>query len=122
MTATVSQHVAVVLYGVLVAYGLIGTAAVMRTVTGPRPWALFAIFTVLEGVQVYGLFVPRPDSDVRWAAIVAIAILCFGYLQDPYFATVRSATTAFPRSAFYTSIAILLAIVIAARLAAPYLP
>ena len=74
-------------------------------------------------MQVYGLFVPRPDSDVRWAALVAIAILCFcGYLQDPYFATVRRGTAAFPRSAFYTSVAILLVIVIAARLAAPYLP
>jgi hypothetical protein len=123
MTATVSQHVAVVFFGVLVAYGLIGTSAVMRTTKGPRPWALFAIFTLLEGVQVYGLYVPRPDADLRWGSVVAIAVLCFcGYLQYLYFATVRSGVTAFPRVAFYLSVGILLAVVIAARLAAPDLP
>jgi hypothetical protein len=123
MTATVSQHVAVVLFGVLVAYGLIGTASTVRSVKGPRPWALFAIFTLLEGVQVYGLFAPRPNADIAWGAIVAIAVLCFcGYLQYLYFATIRSGATSFPRAAFYTSVAILLAIVIAARLASPYLP
>ena len=123
MTATVSQHVAVVLFGVLVAYGLIGTAGAARTMKGPRPWALFAIFTLIEGVQVYGLFAPRPESDVRWAAVVAIAVLCFcGYLQYLYFATVRAGKSTFPRVAFYTSVAILLAIVVAARFASPYLP
>lgn len=123
MTATVSQHIAVVLFGVLVAYGLIGTSAVARAVKGPRPWALFAIFTLLEAVQVYGLFAPRPDADIRWGAIVAIAVLCFcGYLQYLYFATVRSGARAFPRVAFYISVAILLVIVLAARLASPYLP
>lgn len=123
MTATVSQHVAVVLFGVLVAYGLIGTSNVMRTTKGPRPWALFAIFTLLEGVQVYGLFAPRPEADVRWGALVAIAVLCFcGYLQYLYFATVRSGATAFPRVAFYLSVGILLAVVVAARFAEPYLP
>lgn len=123
MTAAVAQHVAVVFYGVLVAYGLIGTSSVARTAKGPRPWALFAIFTLLEGVQVYGLFAARPETDARWGAITAIAVLCFcGYLQYLYFATVRSGATTFPRVAFYTSLAVLLAIVIAARFAAPYLP
>jgi hypothetical protein len=123
MTAAVLQHVAVVFFGVLVAYGLIGTTAAARTAKGPRPWALFLVFTLLEGVQVYGLFAPRPDADVRWGAIVAIAVLCFcGYLQYLYFATVRSGARAFPRVAFYISVAILLAVVVAARFAAPYLP
>ena len=123
MTAAVAQHVAVVLFGILVAYGLIGTVEAARTATGPRPWALFAIFTVLEGVQVYGLYAPRPEADVRWSAVVAIAVLCFcGYLQYLYFATVRKGATAFPRVAFYISVAILLTAVLAARLAAPYLP
>ncbi|MGA2394418.1 MAG: hypothetical protein ABSH03_13850 [Candidatus Lustribacter sp.] len=123
MTAAVAQHVAVVFFGVLVAYGLIGTAAAARAVKGPRPWALFAIFTLLEGVQVYGLFAPRPDADIRWGSIVAIAVLGFcGYLQYLYFATVRRGATTFPRAAFYISVTILLGIVIAARLASPYLP
>ncbi|HEV8022060.1 MAG TPA: hypothetical protein VGP41_12390 [Candidatus Lustribacter sp.] len=123
MTAAVSQHIAVVLFGVLVAFGLIGTAGIVRLTQGPRPWALFLLLTMLEGVQVYGLFAPRPDADVRWGSLVAIAVLCFcGYLQALYFVTVRKGVTTFPRAAFYISVAVLLVLVLAARLASPYLP
>jgi hypothetical protein len=123
MTAAVSQHVAVVLFGVFVAFGLIGTAGIVRIAQGPRPWALFFLLTLLEAVQVYGLFAPRPDADVRWGSLVAILVLCFcGYLQTLYFVTVRKGATTFPRTPFYISVAILLVLVLAARLASPYLP
>ena len=95
----------------------------VRTVAGPRPWALCALFIMLEAVQVYGLWIPRPDADVRGGAVVAIAALCFcGYLQYLYFAAVRDGRPTFPRRRFYIGILILLAIVLAAHQLEPYLP
>ncbi len=85
-----------VLFVAFAAYGLIGTQRVVRTVTGPRPWALCALFVMLEAVQVYGLWIPRPDADVRGGAVVAIAALCFcGYLQYLYFAAVAAVNQRF---------------------------
>jgi hypothetical protein len=78
---------------------------------------------MVEAVQVYGLLAPRPGADVRGGAIVALAAIFFcGYLQRLYFVSVAKGQTTFPRLPFYLGIAILLAIVIAAHMASPYLP
>jgi hypothetical protein len=123
MTELIARYAGTALFALFAAYGVIGTVRVVRTVAGPRPWALCALFLMLEAVQVYGLWIPRPDADVRGGAVVAIAALCFcGYLQRLYFIAVRSGQAAFPRRPFYIGIVILLAVVLAAHVAEPYLP
>jgi hypothetical protein len=123
MTESIARYAGSALFVLFALYGLIGTVRVARGVSGPRPWALCALFLMLEAVQVYGLWIPRPDADVRGGAVVAVAALCFcGYLQRLYFTTVRKGQATFPRAPFYIGIVILLAIVLAAHLAEPYLP
>jgi hypothetical protein len=123
MTELIARYAGSALFVAFAAYGLIGTQRVVRTVSGPRPWALCALFIMLEAVQVYGLWIPRPDADVRGGAVVAIAALCFcGYLQYLYFTAVRNGQPTFPRRPFYIGILILLAVVFAAHVAEPYLP
>jgi hypothetical protein len=123
MTELIARYAGIALFAIFAAYGLIGTVRVTRTVAGPRPWALCALFVMLEAVQVYGLLIPRPDADVRGGAVVAIAALCFcGYLQHLYFTAVRNGQTTFPRRPFYIGIVILLAIVLGAHVTEPYLP
>ena len=123
MTELIARYGGIALFAVFAAYGLIGTARVTRAVSGPRPWALLALFQLLESVQVYGRLIPRPGADVRGGAVVAIAALFFcGYLQHLYFVTVRKDQATFPRTPFYIGIAILLAIGLAAHVAEPYLP
>jgi hypothetical protein len=126
MTEVICRDIGVVAFIVFAAYGLFGTLNLVRTATspaGPRPWALFAVFTLVEAVQVYGLLAPRPGADVRGGAVVAVAALVFcAYLQRLYFVSVGKGETTFPRAPFYIGIAILLAIVIAAHMASPYLP
>ncbi len=123
MTELIARYAGTALFAAFAAYGLIGTSRVVRTVSGPRPWALCALFVMLEAVQVYGLWIPRAGADVRGGAVVAIAALCFcGYLQYLYFAAVRTGQATFPRRPFYIGILILLAIVLAAHVAEPYLP
>jgi hypothetical protein len=123
VTELIARYAGSALFVLFAAYGLTGTVRLARSVTGPRPWALCALFLMLEAVQVYGLWIPRPDADVRGGAVVAIAALCFcGYLQYLYFTTVRKGQATFPRAPFYIGIVILLAIVLAAHVAEPYLP
>jgi hypothetical protein len=123
MTELIARYAGTALFAAFAAYGLIGTVRVVRTVSGPRPWALCALFLILEAVQVYGLWIPRPDADVRGGAVVAVAALCFcGFLQQLYFTTVRKSQATFPRAPFYIGIAILLAVVLAAHAVEPYLP
>jgi hypothetical protein len=126
MTEIVCRDIGVVAFIVFAGYGLTGTLNVIRSATaplGPRPWALFALFTLIEAVQVYGLLAPRPGADIRGGAVVAIAALVFcAYLQRLYFVSVRKGLTTFPRMQFYIGIVILLAIVLAAHVASPYLP
>jgi hypothetical protein len=129
VTATVARELGLLCLIGFTAYGLIGTLRLTRTAgvpLGPRPWALFVVFVVLEAVQVYGLLanpVPRPDADVRAGAVIALAVLCFcGYLQRLYFVSVREGQRTFPRAPFYIGVVILLALVLAAHVAGPYLP
>jgi hypothetical protein len=126
MTEVICRDVGVVAFIVFAAYGLLGTLNLVRTASappGPRPWALFALFTVVEAVQVYALIAPHPGTDVRGGSIVAVAALIFcAYLQRLYFVSVRKGQTTFPRGPFYIGIVILLAIVLAAHTASPYLP
>jgi len=123
VTQLIARYAGIALFAVFAAYGLIGTARVARGVSGPRPWALCALFLLLEAVQIYGLWIPRPDADVRGGAVVALAALCFcGYLQHLYFTTVRKGQATFPRAPFYIGIVALLVLVLAAHMATPYLP
>jgi len=126
MTEIACRDIGIVCFIVFSVYGLIGTLRVVRTAAaplGPRPWALFAVFEVLEAVQVYGLVIPRPGADVRGGAVVALAVLFFCvYLQRLYFVSVRDRLTTFARAPFYAGVVALLVIVLAAHMAAPYLP
>jgi hypothetical protein len=126
MTEIVCRYLGVVLFLAFSAYGLIGTLRVVRHAnapTGPRPWALFAVFELVEAVQVYGLFLPRPGADIRGGAIVAVAALCFcAYMQRLYFQTGATGQATFPRGPFYIGIVILLGIVLASHFLSPYLP
>lgn len=126
MTELVCRYAGTACFIAFTTYGFIGTRRVVRTSQvplGPRPWALFAVFTVVEAVQVYGLLAPRPGADVRGGAIVAVAALVFcAYLQRLYFVSVGKGQTGFPRARFYIGVVILLAVVLAAHAASPYLP
>jgi hypothetical protein len=123
MTELICRDLGIVLFAVFAIYGLTGTVQIARTTPGPRPWALFALFFMLEAVQLYGLLLPRPGADVRGGAVVAIAALCFcGYLQYLYFKTARGGATTFPRAPFYIGVVVLLVIVLIAHVAEPYLP
>jgi hypothetical protein len=122
MTELIARYAGTALFAIFAAYGLIGTVRVTRTVTGPRPWALCTLFVMLEAVQVYGLWIPRPDADVRGGSVVAVAALCFcGYLQYLYFTAVRKGQATFPRKPFYIGILVLLAVLLAAHFVEPYL-
>ncbi len=129
MTATVCRNLGLLCLIGFTAYGLIGTLRIIRTTTvplGPRPWALFIAFVLIEAVQVYALLanpVPLSEPEVKSRAVIALAVLCFcGYLQRLYFVSVRSGRRTFPRGPFYIGIVVLLGIVLAAHLAGPYLP
>jgi hypothetical protein len=126
VTEVVCRYAGIACFIVFSIYGLMGTLRVVRTAVaplGPRPWALFGVFEVLEAVQVFGLVVPRPGADVRGGAIVALAVLGFCvYLQRLYFVSVRDKLTTFPRAPFNIGIVGLLLIVLAAHFATPYLP
>jgi hypothetical protein len=126
MTETVCRYLGAVLFVAFTVYGYLGTVRVVRGAgapAGPRPWALFAVFTLVEAVQVYGLFLPRPGADVKGGAIVAIAALCFcAYMQRLYFQTGATGRATFPRRPFYIGVVILLAVVLAAHFASPSLP
>jgi hypothetical protein len=126
VTLTVCRDAGVVLFVLFSAYGLIGTLRVAPLTPGPRPWALFGVFEMVEAVQVYALLAgpsPRPEADVRSAAVVCVAALCFcAYLQRLFFVMARSGGRRFPRAPFYTALLIFIAIVLAARSAAPMLP
>jgi hypothetical protein len=129
LTEVICRDVGVVCFVLFSLYGLIGTMRVLRTSgapPGPRPWALFAVFEMLEAVQVYGLLAepaPRPEADIRSGAVVAVAALCFcAYLQRLYFVSVRNERRGFPRREFYTAGAIFIVLVIAVHEAGPYLP
>jgi hypothetical protein len=126
MTELICRYAGIAAFLVFAAYGLTGTLNLIRTAPvppGPRPWALFTLFTLVEAVQVYGLIVPRPGTDARGGAVVALTALCFcAYLQRLYFVSVAKGQTTFPRAPFYIGIAILLAVVFAAHAASPYLP
>lgn len=126
MTELVCRNLGVVLFVAVVAYGLMGTLRTARIAPGPRIWALFGLFTLLEAVQVYALVAgpsQRPQADVRAGAVVCVAALCFcAFLQRLYLVSAASGGSAFPRRQFYAAAAIFVAIVIAARYAAPILP
>jgi hypothetical protein len=126
MTAIVCRDVGAVLFALFTVYGFIGTVRVAPLSPGPRPWAIFVMFELIEAVQVYALFAgpsPRPEADVRSAAVVCVAALCFcAYLQRLFFVTVRSGRRGFPRAQFYTTLVIFIAVVLAARYTAPLLP
>jgi hypothetical protein len=126
MTETVTRYLGAVLFIAFTAYGVLGTLRVVRnasTPAGPRPWALFGAFELVGAVQVFGLFLPRPGADLKGGSIVAIAALCFcAYMQRLYFKTSASGHARFPRGPFYIGVVILLAIVVAAHFASPYLP
>jgi hypothetical protein len=126
MTELICRYVGIVCFVAFTAYGAIGTLRAVRTSEaplGPRPWALFAVFELVEAVQVYGLLAPRPGADVRGGAIVAVAALFFCvYLQHLYFVSLRNGRAAFPRAPFYIGVAILLGIVLVAHVASPHLP
>jgi hypothetical protein len=126
MTELIARYVGIACFVIFSAYGLIGTLRVVRTTAkplGPRPWALFTIFEVVEAVQVYGLMIPRAGADVRAGAVLAVAALCFcAYLQRLYFVSARNGRTTFPRLPFYAGVVVLLVIALAAHLAGPYLP
>jgi hypothetical protein len=125
VTELTCRYIGVAAFIVFSAYGLVGTLRVVRTAValGPRPWALFAVFELVEAAQLYGLLIPRPGVDVRGGAIVAVAALlfCF-YLQRLYFVSVRNGQSMFPRAPFYVGVVVLLVIVLAAHVAEPYLP
>jgi hypothetical protein len=126
MTTLICRDAGIVLFVLFSGYGLMGTLRIVRAVNGPRPWALFAFFELIEAVQVYGLLAgpsARSEEDLRFAAVVCIATLCFcAYLQRLYFTTVQSGHRGFPRPAFYTGLLVFIAIVAAAHYAAPVLP
>jgi hypothetical protein len=126
MTEVVTRDVGVALFVLFSAYGLIGTLRIAPLTHGPRPWALFGLFELIEAVQVYALFAgpsPRPEADIRSADVVCVAALCFcAYLQRLFFITARSGRRGFPRAPFYAGLAIFIAVVIAAHYAAPVLP
>lgn len=126
MTEIVCRYAGAVLFVLFSAYGLIGTLRVAPLQPGPRPWALFGLFEMIEAVQVYALLAgpsQRPEPDVRSAAVVCVAALCFcAYLQRLFFVMARNGARGFPRVPFYTALAIFVAVVIAARYAAPVLP
>jgi hypothetical protein len=128
MTELVCRYLGALGFAVFSAYGLIGTLRVVRAPTaapGPRPWALFAVFELLEAVQIYGLFAApagRSAADIRGGAVAAVAVLCFcAYLQSLTLSAV-GARAPFPRRPFYLGLAILLVIVFAARLGGASLP
>jgi hypothetical protein len=126
MTESVCRYIGIICFIVFSVYGLTGTLRVIRTAAtplGPRPWALFSVFEVLEAVQVFGLVIPRPGADVRGGSIVALAVLIFCvYLQRLYFVSARDRRSTFPCAPFYIGIVALLVIVLAAHMASPYLP
>jgi hypothetical protein len=126
MTEVVSRDVGVALFILFSAYGLIGTLRVAPLNPGPRPWALFAVLETIEAVQVYALVAgpsPRPEADVRAAALVSLAALCFcAYLQRLFFVMARTGNRSFPRGRFYTALAVFIAVLFAAHFAAPILP
>jgi hypothetical protein len=128
MTELICRILGIVCFVFFVSYGLVGTRKLVASTTlplGPRPWALFAVFTLLEAVQVYGLIAApasRPPADIRAGDVVAVAALFFcGYLQRLYFVSAHN-NSAFPRAPFYGAVAVLLAVVVAAHFAAPALP
>jgi len=126
MTELICRDAGIVLFIVFTAYGFSGTLGVLRASSaplGPRPWALFAVFELVEAVQVYGLVAPRPGADVRGGAVIAVAALIFcAYLQRLYFASARAGQRAFPRRPFYLGALVLLVVAFAAHLASPHLP
>jgi hypothetical protein len=126
MTQFVCRNVGIVLFVAFTVYGFLGTRRVARGSNGPRPWALFALFELIEAVQVYALIAgpsPRPIADVRSGAIVCVAALCFcAFLQRLYLVSAAGGGSVFPRRLFYASTAVFIAVVIAARYAAPVLP
>jgi hypothetical protein len=126
MTEVVCRDVGVALFILFSAYGLIGTIRVAPLTPGPRPWALFGVLEMIEAVQVYALVAgpsARPEADVRAAAVVGLAALCFcAYLQRLFFIMARSGNRGFPRAPFYTALAVFIAVLFAAHFAAPILP
>jgi hypothetical protein len=78
MTELVSRDIGVALFVLFSAYGLIGTLRIGPLAPGPRPWAVFAVLEMIEAVQVYALVAgpsPRPEADVRAAAVVSLGAL-----------------------------------------------
>jgi hypothetical protein len=126
MTEVVCRVIGIILFVVFTSYGVTGTIRVARTAVGPRPWALFAVFEMIEAVQVYALVAgpsERPEADVRSAAVVCVAALCFcAYLQRLFFITAANPQTGFPRRPFYAGLAAFIAALVAAHYAAPVLP
>jgi hypothetical protein len=126
MTEIICRYLGIACFIAFTAYGLVGTLRVVRTATtalGPRPWALFGVFELVEAVQVFGLISPRPGADVRGGSIIAVAVIVFCvYLQRLYFESARKAQRTFPRAPFYIGIVVLLVITLAAHLASPALP
>lgn len=126
MTQVICRDLGVVLFAAFTIYGLLGTIRTARVVPGPRTWALFALFELIEAVQVYALVAgpaPRPEAEIRSGALIAVAALCYcAFLQRLYFVSAAAGGNAFPRRTFYGSSAVFLAIVLAIRYAAPLLP
>jgi len=126
MTEVVCRVIGIILFVVFTIYGVTGTIRTARTAQGPRPWALFAVFEMIEAVQVYALVAgpsSRPEPDVRSAAVVCVAALCFcAYLQRLFFITAAQPQTGFPRRPFYAGLAVFIAVLLAVHYAAPVLP
>jgi hypothetical protein len=130
VTETVCRSIGIFLFVLFSAYGLVGTLRIVQNATtppGPRPWALFAVFELVEGAQVFGLvanLTPRPAADIKAAAVVAIAALCFcAFTQRLYFQSAKMGQIGrFSRIPFYIGVAVLLGVVFGAHLAGPNLP
>jgi hypothetical protein len=126
MTQVICRDLGVVLFAGFTVYGLMGTIRVARTVPGPRTWALFGLFELIEAVQVYALIAgpsSRPEADIRSGAVICVAALCYcAFLQRLYLVSAASGGTVFPRRTFYASSAAFIAVVVAIRYAAPMLP
>jgi hypothetical protein len=126
VTEVICRDAGVVLFVIFSAYGLMGTLRVARATHGPRPWALFAVFELIEAVQVYALIAgpsPRPVADIRAGAVICVGALCFcAYLQWLFFVTARDGQRRFPRGRFYAALAVFIGIMVAAHYAAPVLP
>lgn len=138
MTLALSRSAAVVLFAVFLMYGLTGTVRAPAEVpirfdpagkpsaTASR-WVLFVMTALCEAALtltvLFGPFTPRPEPAIRAGAITLVAALCFcaynhGWILDG----ARNPGGRPRRLPFWSAMAALGIIAIAANVAAPYLP